>query len=107
MVDKKTSYSLVSDGAEAILLSKKFFLQHLSENLQKKLRTTVSLICTVTGNIYECDSPIRPMKIEANQAKTLHKGSYDRLHHVSLVSFAYTRNMYDLRLYNPCDVCQS
>lgn len=43
MSDSKTSYSLVSDGAEAVLISKKFFLQHLPDKLQKKLRVTVNI----------------------------------------------------------------
>ncbi len=33
--------SLVSEGAEAVLISRKFFLQHLSDNLTKKLKLTV------------------------------------------------------------------
>jgi hypothetical protein len=33
---------LVSDGAECILISKKFFMQHMTEEEVKKLRNTVS-----------------------------------------------------------------
>ena len=36
-----TSVSLVSDGTEAILISKKFFLNHLTDAVQKQLRLTV------------------------------------------------------------------
>lgn len=42
LMEKCTSVSLVSDGAEAVLISKKFFVQHLSDDMSKKLRTTVS-----------------------------------------------------------------
>ena len=36
------SVSLVSEGAEAVLISKKFFLQHLTDDMIKRLRMTVS-----------------------------------------------------------------
>ncbi|KAK2146642.1 hypothetical protein LSH36_592g00048 [Paralvinella palmiformis] len=41
LMDKCTSVSLVSDGSEAILISKKFFLQHLSDDVRKRLRTSI------------------------------------------------------------------
>ena len=43
LMEKCTAVSLVSDGAEAILINKKFFLQHLSDEMRKKLRTTVRI----------------------------------------------------------------
>ena len=36
--------SLVSDGAEAVLIHKKFFLQHLTDDLRRKLRATVIIL---------------------------------------------------------------
>ena len=41
LMEKCISVSLISDGAEAVLINKKFFLQHLTDDMSKKLRTTV------------------------------------------------------------------
>ena len=39
-----TGCSLVSDGCECILINKKFFLHHLSDDMAKKIRKTVSYL---------------------------------------------------------------
>ncbi|XP_045203529.2 cyclic nucleotide-binding domain-containing protein 2-like isoform X2 [Mercenaria mercenaria] len=44
MIGQTTSCSLVSDGAECILINKKFFLQHLSDNVAKQIRKTIQPI---------------------------------------------------------------
>ena len=41
MMDQTTGCSLVSDGVECILINKKFFLHHLSDDMAKKIRKTV------------------------------------------------------------------
>ncbi|XP_064636320.1 uncharacterized protein LOC135493189 isoform X2 [Lineus longissimus] len=41
MMEEPLSLILVSDGAECVLINKKFFLQHLSEGHHKYLRTSV------------------------------------------------------------------
>ena len=50
-----TSTSLVSDGAECIMISKKFFQQNLSEDVAKKIRKEVvdsSFIKTINNYYY-------------------------------------------------------
>lgn len=44
---KTTNTILISDGAECILISRKFFLQHLKEGELKKLRNTVGKLSTL------------------------------------------------------------
>lgn len=41
-IERCASVSLVSDGAEAVLINKRFFLQHLNDEKKKKLRSIVS-----------------------------------------------------------------
>ena len=42
VIEPTTGCSLVSDGAECILINKKFFLHHLTDDVAKKIRKTVS-----------------------------------------------------------------
>ncbi|XP_052279877.1 cyclic nucleotide-binding domain-containing protein 2-like isoform X2 [Dreissena polymorpha] len=44
LIGQTTSCSLVSDGAECILINKKFFMKHLSDTLAKHLRRTIQPI---------------------------------------------------------------
>ena len=51
MIEPTTGCSLVSDGAECILINKKFFLHHLTDEVAKKIRKTVSYIYILDQNI--------------------------------------------------------
>lgn len=46
MIEQPTGCSLVSDGAECILINKRFFMQHLSDEVAKKIRKTIQPIPT-------------------------------------------------------------
>ncbi|XP_052796040.1 cyclic nucleotide-binding domain-containing protein 2-like isoform X2 [Mya arenaria] len=46
LIGQTTSCSLVSDGAECVLINKKFFTQHLTDSLLKHLRRTIQPIPT-------------------------------------------------------------
>ncbi len=41
-IEESTSVTLVSEGAECILINKAFFLKNLNDEFRKKLRETVS-----------------------------------------------------------------
>ena len=43
-IEESTSVTLVSEGAECILINKAFFLKHLNDEVRKKLRQNVSLM---------------------------------------------------------------
>lgn len=45
MIGNTTSTILVSDGAECILINKKYFQQHLNDEEAKRLRRTVRIYC--------------------------------------------------------------
>lgn len=40
-IEESTSVTLVSEGAECILINKAFFVKNISDDLRKKLRETV------------------------------------------------------------------
>jgi hypothetical protein len=42
-IEGSTSVTLISEGAECILINKAFFLKHLNDEVRKKLRESVSL----------------------------------------------------------------
>ena len=55
MIGNTTSTILVSDGAECILINKKYFQQHLNDEEAKRLRRTVRIYCmrnNAYNNIY-------------------------------------------------------
>ena len=54
MMQQCPTVSLVSEGAEAVLISRKFFIQHLSDDMRKKLRTTVSSFAIENKVMYTC-----------------------------------------------------
>ncbi|KAL5011779.1 hypothetical protein ScPMuIL_010330 [Solemya velum] len=46
VIQQSTSCTLISDGAECILINKKFFRQHLSDQVAKRIRKTIRPIPT-------------------------------------------------------------
>ena len=43
VLEEQTSFTIVSNGADCVLVNKQFYLEHASEKLLRKLRQDVSL----------------------------------------------------------------
>ena len=76
LMDRCTSVSLVSEGAEAVLISRKFFMQHLTEEKIKQLRTTVGLqnchlrlACSVGFSPFSAGTDIRRQNLTSNDVR--------------------------------------
>ena len=54
-LDYSTSVSLVSDGAEAVLINKHYFLQNLDDQMKRKLRSSVSSQSLPACSVHEPD----------------------------------------------------
>lgn len=80
VIEPTTGCSLVSDGAECILINKKFFLHHLTDEVAKKIRKTIQPIPTV----------------ESLQQKLQDKTNWDAFKTMTVTNFMlYVKDLHD------------